>query len=149
MNMEDRWKGTEFEIVLKKVRLTESWPKESDEIKTEILNWIEENEEITLMEEGEDILDGLETMLTEKGSGVTEDILMDATEIINDIIVAQGLVSQRVAPLFQKDGKTTTERIKRIGRAEGMMRMREEMRKIQNMRLKVNTRNYTQMSLKT
>ena len=39
-----------------------------------------ENEETTMMEEGEDILDGLESMLTEDGSGVTEDVLIDATE---------------------------------------------------------------------
>ena len=43
------------------------------------------------VKEGEDILDGLELMLTENGSGVTEKILMDATEIITAIIVARGL----------------------------------------------------------
>ena len=101
-----------------------------------------ENEIETMIEEGEDILDGLETMLTEDNSGVTGDILMDATEIITAIIVAQGLKTNRVAPLFQKDGKVTTDRIKRIGRAEGMIRMREEMRKVKNTRLKPNSRSH-------
>ena len=79
-----------------------------------------------MVEEGEDILDGLETMLTVEGSVVSGEILMDATEIITAIIEARGLVTKRLAPLFQKDGKAMTDRIKRIGRAEGMIRMREE-----------------------
>ena len=58
------------------------------------------------------------------------------------IMVARGLVSYRVAPMFQKAGKVTSERIKRIGRAEGMKNMREEMRKVKNMRLKMGNRDY-------
>ena len=27
-NLQERWKGTEYEIVLEKMRLTESWPEE-------------------------------------------------------------------------------------------------------------------------
>ena len=37
------------------------------------------NEVSTMIEEEEDILDGLETMATEVDSGITEDALMDAT----------------------------------------------------------------------
>jgi hypothetical protein len=44
-------------------------------------------------------------MLNEEGSGVTEEVLVDATEIITAILVARGLETQRVAPLFQKAGK--------------------------------------------
>ena len=80
-------------------------------------------------------MDGLETMLAEEGSGVIDEVLMDATEIISAIIIARGLTTNRVTPIFMKDGWKTTEKIKRIGRAEGMMRMREEMRKIKNQRL--------------
>ena len=87
-NLESRWKGTEYEIVLEKIKLTESWPEGSTEIRKEILSWMEENEEITLMEEGEKILDGL----TENDREVTDGILKDATEIITAIIVARGLV---------------------------------------------------------
>ena len=68
-----------------------------------------------MVEEGEDILYGLESMLTEDGSGVTEEGLMDATKVITAIIVARGLQTQRVAPLFQKAGKTKSEKIKSIG----------------------------------
>ena len=55
-----------------------------------------------MVEEGEDILDGLESMLKEEGSGVTEEVLMDATEVITAILVARGLETQRVAPLFSR-----------------------------------------------
>ena len=44
--------------------------------------------------------------------------------------------------MFQKAGKVTSERIKRIGRAEGMIMMRKEMRKVENMRLKMRNRDY-------
>ena len=89
-----------------------------------------ENEVTTMVEEGEDIMDGLESMLTEEGSGVTEEVLIDATEIITAIIVAGEKKPQGIAPLFQKAGKLTTGRIRKTGRAEGMVRMREELRKM-------------------
>ena len=104
--------------------------------KEAMLEWITENEITTMVEEGEDMLDGLESMLTEEGSGVTEDVLMDAAEVITAIIVARGMETQRIAPMFQKAGKKTSERIRRIGRAEGMIEMREEMRKLKSKRLK-------------
>ena len=63
--------------------------------------------------------------------------------MITAIIVAKGLETKRVAPIFQKGGILTTDRIKRIGRAEGMIRMREEMRKVKNQRIKLNNRNIT------
>ena len=86
-----------------------------------------ENEETTMLEDSEDILDGLESMLTDEGRGVTVDVLTDATEIITTIIVARGMETHRIAPKFQKAGSQTSDRVRRIGRAEGMMKMREEM----------------------
>ena len=80
--------------------------------------------------------------MTEESSEVSDDVLMDATEVITAILVARGLETSRVAPIFQKDGRTMTEKISRIGRAEGMTRMREEMRKVKNLRVKPNSRNY-------
>ena len=44
--------------------------------------------------------------------------------------------TQGIAPLFQKAGKLTTGRIRKTGRAEGMVKMREELRKMKNQRLK-------------
>ena len=131
-----KWKGTKYNIVLEKLELTNSWAEKSKSIKDEIITWMWENDETTLVEEGEDILDGLETMVREEDSGVTEEILLDATEMVTAIIVARGLINRRVAPLFHQDGRKTTERISRIGRAEGMRRMREEMEKVKNQRLK-------------
>ena len=98
--------------------------------------WMAENEVSTMIEESEDILDGLESMLAEEGSGVTEEVLIDATEIITAIIVAGEMKTQGIAPLFQKAGKLTTGRIRKTDRAEGMVKIREEMRKLKNQRLR-------------
>ena len=140
--LESRWKDKEYRLVLDKLKLTEKWPKKNLDIKEALLGWMTENTEEVLAEEGEDILDGLEAMNTEDCGEISDDVLMDSTEIVTAIIVSRGLESNRVAPLFQQDGKKTSERIKRIGRAEGMVRMREEMRKVKNMRMKANTRSY-------
>ena len=79
-------------------------------------------------------------MLTEEDSGVSDEVLIDATEIVTAIMVARVLETSRVAPLFQKDGRRMTDKISRIGRTEGMMR--EEMRRAKNQRLKPSNRNY-------
>jgi hypothetical protein len=138
-----RWLKSEYSLVLGKLTLSRRWLRDSDNVKYALWEWMAENEVETLAEEGEDILDGLETMNMEEGSGVSDEVLMDATEIITAIIVARGLESERVAPIFQKDGKEITSRINRIGRAEGIIRMREEMRKYKNQRTKLNSRNHT------
>ena len=83
--------------MLEKIELMEGWKGEARYIKAALLEWMVENEETTMMEESEDILDGLESMLTEEGSGVTEEVLIDATEIITTIIVARGMKTQRIA----------------------------------------------------
>ena len=121
--------------------LSKSWPERSMTIKEALWSCIADNEVVTLVEEGEDILDGLEAMLTEEDSGVSDEVLMDATEIVTAIMVARGLEASRLAPLFQKDGRRMTDKISRIGRTEGMMRMREEMRRVKNQRLKQSNRN--------
>ena len=99
------------------------------------MEWIEENEVTTMVEEGEDILDGLETMLGEPGRGVTEDILKDATEIITSIILAEQMAKNKIAPIFLRAGKS-----RKVGRVEGMERMREELRRTKNLRIKPNNR---------
>ena len=101
------------------------------------MEWIEENEVTTMVEEGEDILDGLETMLGEPGRGVTEDILKDATEIITSIILAEQMAKNKIAPIFLRAGKS-----RKVGRVEGMERMREELRRTKNLRIKPNSRDY-------
>ena len=141
--MKERWGGTNYKIVLEKMEVMSTWPGDCESIREALMSWMVENKDVTLIEEGEDILDGLEAMHAEEGSEVSEEILMDATEVITAIIVAKGLETKRVAPIFQKGGILTTDRIKRIGRAEGMIRMREEMRKVKNQRIKLNNRNIT------
>ena len=139
--LKKRWENTEYELVLKKMKVTEKWPRNSMMIKDALWSWMTENEIETLVEEGEDILDGLEAMNGDETGEVTEEILMDAAEIITAIIVARDVETSKVAPIFQKDGKRTASKIRRIGRAEGMRRMREELRKVKNSRLKPNNRN--------
>ena len=116
--LEIRWKDSEYKIVIEKMTLSNIWPDGSMTIKEALWSWIAENEVVTLVEEGEDILDGLEAMLTEEDNGVSDEVLMDANEIITAIIMARGLETSRVAPLFQKDGRKMTNKIRRIGRAE-------------------------------
>ena len=59
-----KWAGSEYEIVLEKLEMLESWKTEEDTqgFKEEMLDWMINNMEVTLIEEGEDILDGLEVM---------------------------------------------------------------------------------------
>ena len=75
-----------------------------------------------MIEESEDILDGLESMLAEEGSGVPEEVLIDATEIITAIIVAGEMKTQGIAPLFQKAEKLTTGRIGRQIELKGWLK---------------------------
>ena len=136
-SLEKRWSRTKYEMVLDKMTLTEKWPESSMKIKQELMEWMEENEVVTLVEEAEDILDGLESMLGEDGNAVTLDILKDVTEIMATIVIAEKMTNQKMAPIFLKDGN-----IRRSRRAEGMMKMREELRRAKNLRLKANTREY-------
>ena len=77
-----------------------------------------ENDETTLIEEGEDILDGLELMMDNKEEGMTMETLMDVTEIITTLLIWRSLTGKKIAPVFQKAGASTSKRITRIGRAD-------------------------------
>ena len=55
-----RWKDTEYELVLKKMKVTEKWPRNSLMIKEALWSWMTENEVETLVEECEDIPGGNE-----------------------------------------------------------------------------------------
>ena len=50
-----------------------TWPEESTNIKESLMGGMVENENLTLVEEGEDILDGLETMNVEDEGGDEKD----------------------------------------------------------------------------
>ena len=107
----------------------------AQEIREAIVDWLAENEINTLVEEGEDILDGLESLNAKGLDGVTDTILLDVTEIVTAIIIARGLENPGVAKIFQKDSEKEMKKVKKTGRAEGMKKMREELRKLKNMRL--------------
>ena len=86
-----RWSKSNYSLVLGKMTLSERWPKESLNIKQALWEWMAENEELTLVEEAEDILDGLEAMSMAEESECPIEVLIDATEMITAIIVAMGL----------------------------------------------------------
>ena len=58
-------------------------------VKEAILDWMIDNKEITLMEEGEDNLDGL--LVMEEGGEVSGPLLLDIIEVITALIVAEKL----------------------------------------------------------
>ena len=77
---------------------------------------------------------------------ISEEILLDATEMITSLIISRNLDTDRVIPTFQKDGnsgKGSTERIQRVGRAAGMTKMREELSKFKNKRKDVGSRSWS------
>ena len=74
-----KWAGGNYEIIIDRLEMQEGWKNEvedKDGIKEALLDWMLENEEETLVEEGEDILDGLEIL---EGLGeISSDLLMVA-----------------------------------------------------------------------
>ena len=65
-----RWAGTEYEMVLEKLKMMNGWPSECKNMRESIIEWLSENEETILIEEGEDILDGLEMMAENNEEGM-------------------------------------------------------------------------------
>ena len=69
-----KWAVGEYEIVLEKLEMLESWKTEEDTqgVKEEMLDWMINNKEVTLVEEGEDIrnFSGLELDCTVHSSQV-------------------------------------------------------------------------------
>ena len=79
------------------------------------------------MEEGENILDGLEVM--EECGEVSGTLLLDITEIVTALTVARNLDTCRMMPTFQQDGNSSSKRLGRIGRAKSMAKVKDEMMK--------------------
>ena len=126
-----RWAGSNYEIIIDKMEMLESWKDDTEDkegVKEALVDWMLTNKDDTLVEEGEDILDGLETM---EGLGeVSEKLLMDSTEIITSIIVARKMDDDHEMPTFQRDREDVTpssRNITRIGRANSMIKIREEL----------------------
>ena len=141
-----KWAGSSYEIILEKLEMLESWKdlEEDDEgVKEAMIDWMVSNTEDTLVEEGEDILDGLETM--ENLGEVSSKLLLDSTELITSIIVARRMESEEMMPTFQKDGKQpTTKNISRINRASSMIKIREEIMKKKELRKPTTSRMITE-----
>ena len=93
-----------------------------------LLDWIVNNNEVRLVEEAEDMLDGLQVMTEEKETGMREEILIQATDIVTALVIAGNLDLGKVS--FQKDGKADQtflkdgKLIRRVGRAERMKKIR-------------------------
>ena len=140
-----KWAGTSYEIVLEKLEMLDSWKGSEGEsdIKNAIIEWMLENDVSTLMEEGEDILDGLELM-TESGE-VSTSLLIDCTEIITTLIVARKLDSEEVMPTFQKAGtQDQRKKLTRQNRAKSMNKIRKELVSLKNQRKPFNLRTWAE-----
>ena len=61
-------------------------------------------------------------------------LLLDITEVITALIVARKLDLDRILPTFQQAGEQKFDRLKRIGRAESMAKVRDEMLKLKDSR---------------
>ena len=92
--MRMRWAGTDYEIVVVKLEMMTGSEEGSDKegVLESVLDWMIENDEATLVVEGEHILDGLEMM--EGMKEISEEILMDATEMSTTLIISQNLDRQ-------------------------------------------------------
>ena len=100
-------------------------------IKEELMDWLNENDRDTLVEEGENILDGLEGM--REAEEITENLLLDITEIITALIIARG--TEEEMPTFSQvnsGGKSKT--MWRMNRAENMIKVRQTMTKMKELR---------------
>ena len=133
-----RWKETEYRIVLEALEQAREWPEEVHEVRDNLIEWMINNREMRLVEEAEDMLDGLECLAEASEMGVTNNILMEATEIITAVVLARNLDMEKVSfqmdgeeeLLFQEDGNYP----RRVGRAAGMMKVKEELAKMNNRR---------------
>ena len=102
-----------------------------------------DNDGSTLMEEGEDILDGLELM-TESGE-VSNSFLVDCTDIITTLIVARNLENEEVMPTFQKAGNhNPKKKLTRQNRAGSMAKIRKELLSLENRRKPFNMRTWAE-----
>ena len=82
-------------------------------VRDNLMEWLVNNKERRLVEEAEDILDGLEQMVEEGDMGMEEVLLIEATEIITSVVLAWNLDVERITfvkagkedEAFQKDGE--------------------------------------------
>jgi hypothetical protein len=139
-----KWAGGDYEVILDKLEMLEGWKATGgDEVKEALADWMLENDLDTLVEEGEDILDGME--LIEGVGEVSKELLMDSTEIITSIIVARNMMYDQEMPTFLKDGnRESANNISRIGRASSMVKIREELMKKKELRKQSNLRTVTE-----
>ena len=142
-----KWAGSSYEIVLEKLDMLEIWknPEVETNVKEALLDWMLENEESTLMEEGEDILVGLE-MMTESGD-ILESLLLDCIEMITTLIVARNLDNEEVMSTFQKAGnQNSRKKLTRQSRAGNMSNIRKEFMSLINNRKPVSVRSWSDES---
>ena len=79
------------------------WKDETVEVRDTLIEWLINNGERRLVEEAEDILDGLEERTKDGEMGMTEELLLEATEIVTSVVIAWNMDLERVS--FMKDGQ--------------------------------------------
>ena len=90
-------------MVLEKVKRMEGWKEESWMVRDNLVEWLVNNKERRLVEEAEDILDGLEQMVEDGDMGMEEELLIEATEVVTSVVLAWNLDVERIT--FVKAGK--------------------------------------------
>ena len=126
-----KWAGSELEIVVEKTEMLSSWKGSKsvndDMIKEELLDRMLDNDQEILMEEGEDILDGLEGMV--EADEISDELLLDTTEMITALIIARGSIEDM--PTFtQVMSRDPSRTFLRMNRAENMIKMRKSLEKM-------------------
>ena len=74
----------------------QEWEGESVEVRNILMEWLINNKERRLVEEAEDILDGLEQLAEAGEMGMTKELLLEATEIVTAVVVAWKIDVERV-----------------------------------------------------
>ena len=144
--LRQKWTGTDYEIICERLEGMLDWINEDggNEVKESLIDWLIENDEATLVEESEDIVDGLEMMELE--GEISRKLLLDSTELIT-LMIARNLCPRTMPTTFLKAGNSDQHKVEvdrsqmsGKGRLERMTKMREMLTKSKDSRKPVNSR---------
>jgi hypothetical protein len=79
-----KWRGTPYDVILNKCTKVALWKEEHKDVGETFLSWLLDHDAKTLVEEGMDIMEGLEGMWTGRGN---VEMLKDTIDIITSVVV--------------------------------------------------------------
>ena len=142
-----KWAGSDYEIVCERLEGMIDWKEEESgiEVKEALMDWMLENDEPTMVEEGEDIVDGLEMMVLD--GEISNKLLLDSTELITLIIARNLCPGTTMTSSFLKAGNQDQTKLDESfrkssgnGRLERMMKVREMLARSKDGRKPVGSR---------